>query len=151
MSVAEKINKEIIQPKKMGLLVENPVYKPFRYPWCYDAWLTQQRIHWLPEEVPLGDDVRDWQKNLSQPEKNLLTQIFRFFTQADVEVNNCYLRHYTTVFKPTEVLMMRNQQILQLMFINLKINHKMTNQNTRSVYHVSSRENQSREKRDNST
>ena len=25
MSVAEKINKEIIQPKKMGLLVENPV------------------------------------------------------------------------------------------------------------------------------
>ena len=106
MSVAEKINKEIIQPKKMGLLVENPVYKPFRYPWCYDAWLTQQRIHWLPEEVPLGDDVRDWQKNLSQSEKNLLTQIFRFFTQADVEVSNCYLRHYTTVFKPTEVLMM---------------------------------------------
>ena len=54
MSVAEKIKvekKEIIQPKKMGLLVENPVYKPFRYPWCYDAWLTQQRIHWLPEEV----------------------------------------------------------------------------------------------------
>ena len=56
--------------------------------------------------MPLGDDVRDWQKNLSQPEKNLVTQIFRFFTQADVEVNNCYLRHYTTVFKPTEVLMM---------------------------------------------
>ena len=52
MSVAEKIKiekKEIIQPKKMGLLTENPVYKPFRYPWCYDAWLTQQRIHWLPE------------------------------------------------------------------------------------------------------
>ena len=61
MSVAEKIvseiiqpeKKEIVQPQKMGLLVENPVYKPFRYPWCYDAWLTQQRIHWLPEEVPL--------------------------------------------------------------------------------------------------
>ena len=106
MSVAEKIKPGIIQPSKMGLLVENPVYKPFRYPWCYDAWLTQQRIHWLPEEVPLGDDVRDWQKNLTVEEKNLLTHIFRFFTQADVEVNNCYLRHYTTVFKPTEVLMM---------------------------------------------
>ena len=59
MSVAEKIKPEIIETKKMGLLVGNPVYKPFRYPWCYDAWLTQQRIHWLPEEVPLGDDVRD--------------------------------------------------------------------------------------------
>jgi len=107
MSVAEKIKAKIVQPKKNGgLLVANPVYKPFRYPWCYDAWLTQQRIHWLPEEVPLGDDVRDWQKNLSPSEKNLLTQIFRFFTQADVEVSNCYIRHYMNVFKPTEVLMM---------------------------------------------
>ena len=92
MSVIKNVKKEIITPKKMGLLVENPVYKPFRYPWCYDAWLTQQRIHWLPEEVPLGDDVRDWQKNLSESEKNLLTQIFRFFTQAD---NNLTMNQIT--------------------------------------------------------
>ena len=51
MSVAKKINKETAILKKKGLLVADPVYKPFRYPWCYDAWLTQQRIHWLPEEV----------------------------------------------------------------------------------------------------
>jgi ribonucleoside-diphosphate reductase beta chain len=68
--------------------------------------LQQQRIHWLPEEVPLADDVKDWQKNLTPSERNLLTQIFRFFTQADVEVNNCYMKHYSQVFKPTEVLMM---------------------------------------------
>jgi len=105
MSVV-KLSKEVIAPPKKGLLIGNPIYKPFRYPWCYDAWLTQQRIHWLPEEVSLGDDVRDWQKNLSQSEKNLLTQIFRFFTQADVEVNNCYMKNYMNVFKPTEVLMM---------------------------------------------
>ena len=104
MSVAEKFEvekKEFIQPKKMGLLVENPVYKPFRYPWCYDAWLTQQRIHWLPEEVPLGDDVRDWQKNLTQSEKNLLTQIFRFFTQADVEVSNCFCNVFFGIYIET--------------------------------------------------
>ena len=81
MSVV-KLEKNKNLKKSNGLLVGNPVYKPFRYPWCYDAWLTQQRIHWLPEEVPLGDDVRDWQKNLSQPEKNLLTQIFRFFNRS---------------------------------------------------------------------
>ena len=51
----------------MGLLVENPVYKPFRYPWCYDAWLTKN--YWLPEEVPLGDDVRDWQKSYLKQKK----------------------------------------------------------------------------------
>ena len=93
-------------PVKFDLLTSNPVYKPFRYPWAYEAWLQQQRIHWLPEEVPLADDVKDWQKNLTPSERNLLTQIFRFFTQADVEVNNCYMKHYSQVFKPTEVLMM---------------------------------------------
>jgi len=90
----------------MSLLDAAPIYKPFHYPWAYDAWLTQQRIHWLPEEVPLADDVKYWHKNLTAAEQNLLTQIFRFFTQADVEVNNCYMNHYSQVFKPTEVKMM---------------------------------------------
>jgi len=88
------------------LLTPNPIYKPFRYPWAYDAWLTQQRVHWLPEEVPLADDVKDWHRSLSEGEQHLVTQIFRFFTQSDVEVNNCYMKHYAQVFKPTEVLMM---------------------------------------------
>ena len=90
----------------MSLLDASPVYKPFHYPWAYDAWLTQQRIHWLPEEVPLADDVKDWHKSLTESERNLLTQIFRFFTQSDIEVNNCYMRHYSRVFQPTEVQMM---------------------------------------------
>lgn len=88
------------------LLKERHVYKPFLYPWCYEAWLTQQRVHWLPEEVPLAEDVRDWKKNLTPSEKNLMTQIFRFFTQSDVEVNNCYMKHYSQVFGPVEVQMM---------------------------------------------
>ena len=90
----------------MSLLEASPVYKPFNYPWAYEAWLTQQRIHWLPEEVPLADDVKDWHKTLTESERNLLSQIFRFFTQADVEVNNCYMRHYSRVIQPTEVQMM---------------------------------------------
>jgi ribonucleoside-diphosphate reductase beta chain len=92
--------------KRMDLLTENPVYKPFRYPWAYESWLMQQRLHWLPEEVPLADDVKDWHRNLTDNERNLVTHIFRFFTQSDVEVNNCYMKHYSQVFKPTEVLMM---------------------------------------------
>mgnify|MGYP003700704569 CR=1 FL=1 len=90
----------------MPLLDAKATYKPFDYPWAYEAWQTQQRLHWLPEEVPLADDVRDWGQKLTESERNLLTQIFRFFTQADVEVNNCYMKHYSQVFEPTEVQMM---------------------------------------------
>jgi ribonucleoside-diphosphate reductase beta chain len=89
-----------------GLLTPNPVYKPFRYPWAYEAWHKQQQIHWLPEEVPLADDIKDWRQKLSAGERNLLTHIFRFFTQADVEVNNCYMKKYAQVFQPTEIQMM---------------------------------------------
>src|SRR3546814_3713256 len=56
--------------------------------------------------VALADDVKDWNRNLTDGERNLLSQIFRFFTQADVEVNNCYMKHYARVFQPTEVQMM---------------------------------------------
>ncbi|MBT7545167.1 MAG: ribonucleotide-diphosphate reductase subunit beta [Kordiimonadaceae bacterium] len=90
----------------MTLLKERIHYKPFEYPWAYDAWLTPQRLHWLPEEVPMADDIKDWNMKISEGERNLLMQIFRFFTQADVEVNNCYMQKYGRVFKPTEVQMM---------------------------------------------
>lgn len=106
-AVAKKIDETTATaPVAHSLLTPNPVYKPFHYPWAYEAWLMQQRIHWLPEEVSLADDVKDWRNKLSDSERNLLTQIFRFFTQADVEVNNCYMKHYSRVFMPTEVQMM---------------------------------------------
>jgi ribonucleoside-diphosphate reductase beta chain len=89
-----------------GLLTPSHAYKPFRYPWAYDFWKKQQQVHWMPEEVPLGEDCKDWATNLNDKERNLLTQIFRFFTQSDVEVNDNYMERYARVFKPTEVKMM---------------------------------------------
>ena len=93
-------------PVTFDLLTENPVYKPFRYPWAYEFWKRQQQVHWMPEEVPLGEDCKDWAAKLNDGERNLLTQIFRFFTQSDVEVNDNYMERYARVFKPTEVKMM---------------------------------------------
>src|SRR3546814_11343936 len=72
----------------MSLLQASRTYKPFEYPWAFEFWKRQQQIHWMPEEVPLGEDCRDWAQKLTDHERNLLTQIFRFFTQADVEVQD---------------------------------------------------------------
>jgi ribonucleoside-diphosphate reductase beta chain len=91
---------------KPGLLTSSHSYKPFRYPWAYEFWKKQQQVHWMPEEVPLGEDCKDWATKLNDQERNLLTQIFRFFTQSDVEVNDNYMERYARVFKPTEVKMM---------------------------------------------
>ena len=61
----------------------------------------------MGEEVPLGADIKDWQSgHLTDAEKSLLTQIFRFFTQSDVEVGDNYLKRYIPIFQPLEVQMM---------------------------------------------
>jgi len=89
-----------------GLLTPSHAYKPFRYPWAYEFWKKQQQVHWMPEEVPLGEDCKDWAVKLSDAERNLLTQIFRFFTQSDVEVGANYMKNYMPLFRPVEVSMM---------------------------------------------
>jgi ribonucleoside-diphosphate reductase beta chain len=90
----------------MSLLKPSRAYKPFQFPWAFDFWQRQQQVHWMPDEVPLGEDIKDWVNNLTDQEKSLLTQIFRFFTQADIEVQDCYHSKYGNVFKATEVKMM---------------------------------------------
>ncbi|PKP82996.1 MAG: ribonucleotide-diphosphate reductase subunit beta [Alphaproteobacteria bacterium HGW-Alphaproteobacteria-18] len=95
-----------VSTDRPGLLTPSTAYKPFRYPWAYDFWKKQQQVHWMPEEVPLGEDCKDWAVKLSDEERNLLTQIFRFFTQSDVEVGANYMTNYMPLFKPVEVSMM---------------------------------------------
>jgi len=90
----------------MSLLESREYYKPFDYPWAFEYYKTQQHMHWLPEEVTLADDLKDFRSNLTEGNRNLLTQLFRFFTQADVDVAGGYATHYLPTFKPPEVRMM---------------------------------------------
>ena len=62
-------------------------------------------MHWFPEDVPLHNDVKDWQ-SLDDNERNLLTQIFRLFTQSDVDVSSGYVDRYMRIFKKPEARMM---------------------------------------------
>lgn len=90
----------------MTLLKYRDYYKPFEYDWAYEAYKTQQRVHWMPEEVHLNDDVKDWNNKLTDAERGLLTQIFRFFTQADIDVSSGYIDNYMPAIKPPEMRMM---------------------------------------------
>ncbi len=91
----------------VGLLTATGTYDVTRYPWAYAFWKRQQQTHWMGEEVPMGADIRDWQTgHVTDTERALLTQIFRFFTQSDVEVGDNYLKRYIPIFQPLEVQMM---------------------------------------------
>jgi ribonucleoside-diphosphate reductase beta chain len=90
----------------MNLTEERPYFKPFNYPWAYDYWLQHEQSHWLHSEIPMMEDVKDWKNRLSQEEKYFLTQIFRFFTQSDIDVASGYVNNYLPYFPQPEVRMM---------------------------------------------
>ena len=71
----------------------------------FDYYSQQNQMHWFPEDVPLHNDVKDWQ-TMTDEEKNLLTQIFRLFTQSDVDVGSGYVDRYMRIFKKPEARMM---------------------------------------------
>ena len=90
----------------MSLFKERIHYKPFDYEWAFESYDTMQKMHWLPSEVPLHEDIRDWNERLTKEEKNLINQILKFFTQGDVDIAQAYLDKYIPMFKPPEVRMM---------------------------------------------
>jgi ribonucleoside-diphosphate reductase beta chain len=92
--------------KQLILTDERNYFKPFSYPWAYDAWLKHEQSHWLHTEVPMIEDVKDWKNRLNDNEKQFLTHIFRFFTQGDIDVAGGYVRNYLPHFPQPEVRMM---------------------------------------------
>jgi ribonucleoside-diphosphate reductase beta chain len=96
----------MIKKIKSNLMDERNSFKPFNYPWAYEAWLKHEQIHWLHTEVPMLEDVKDWKNRLTASEKQFLTHIFRFFTQGDIDVAGGYVNNYLPYFKQPEVRMM---------------------------------------------
>lgn len=91
---------------EQSLLQNRDSFKPFNYPWAYDAWIKHEQSHWMHTEVPMLEDVKDWKKKLSDEEKLFLTNIFRFFTQGDIDVAGAYVKNYLPYFPQPEVRMM---------------------------------------------
>jgi ribonucleoside-diphosphate reductase beta chain len=60
--------------KKPQLTEERTTFKPFKYPWAYDAWLQHEQSHWLHTEVPMGEDLKDYQNKLNQRRERILNQ-----------------------------------------------------------------------------
>ena len=92
--------------KDLKLTDERNYFRPFSYPWAYNAWLVHEQAHWLFGEVPMAEDVKDWKKKLTNEEKQFLTNIFRFFTQGDIDVAGGYVNNYLPYFPQPEIRMM---------------------------------------------
>ena len=96
----------MIKKTKLRLTDERNYFKPFSYPWAYEAWLKHEQSHWIHTEVPMLEDVKDWKNRMTESEKHFLTNIFRFFTQGDIDVAGGYVKNYLPYFPQPEIRMM---------------------------------------------
>lgn len=78
------------------LLDNRLVYKPIMYPFALAAFDKHEKMHWVSTEITLNKDVEQWETSLSPGQKEFLTQLFRFFTQADIDV----AKGYNQIFIP---------------------------------------------------
>jgi glutaredoxin 3 len=87
-----------------GLTSYSLTYKPFKYPWAMQIAEEHEKIHWGTWEAKLQEDVNQWKNNqISELEKQHITQILRIFTQSDVAVGGNYCDIFIKEFKNNEI------------------------------------------------
>jgi ribonucleoside-diphosphate reductase beta chain len=69
-------------------------YKPFDYPFCFEMFQMQNKLHWLPSEVSLQNDMVHWRSRLSAQEKHILEQVQLFLANADTDIAGVYCDKY---------------------------------------------------------
>jgi len=100
------MNSAVVTKRKRNLFEPRHYYKPFEYDQAYKFYEMSEKMHWLVDEVPMHQDVLDWKNKLTKQEKHFLTQIFRLFTQSDVDVAGAYANKYIPLFPKPEIRMM---------------------------------------------
>lgn len=87
----------------MGLRDERIVYKPFEYQWAFDYWFNQHSAHWMHHKIPMQQDIRDWNENLDEKEKNVISNILKGFAQTELEVEDYWSTYVTKWFPKPEI------------------------------------------------
>ena len=92
----------------MPKLFENRIpFKPFEYPIYYnEGWLKQAQAFWLHTEIPMQSDIKDWNENLQQHEKNLVGNILLGFAQTECAVSDYWTTMVTKWFPKHEIKQM---------------------------------------------
>ncbi|CAI8285115.1 MAG: Ribonucleoside-diphosphate reductase subunit beta [Gammaproteobacteria bacterium] len=76
---------------------------PFKYDWAWQKYLDGSANHWMPEEIPMHDDIKVWNdpKALTEDERKIVEVNLGFFSTADSLVaNNLVLAVYKHITNP---------------------------------------------------
>ncbi len=87
----------------MSIFDTRDVYKPFEYPEFEEIHNKLMAAYWHPGEVPLDKDIKDYQIELSEDEKELVKRILRNFVQSEIHVGCFWGDFIASYFKKPEI------------------------------------------------
>ncbi|MDA9026524.1 ribonucleotide-diphosphate reductase subunit beta [Flavobacteriaceae bacterium] len=91
----------------MGLFDERIAYKPFEYPEYYtEGWLKQAQAFWLHTEISMQSDIKNWNEELNDKEKNLVGNILLGFAQTECAVSDYWTQKIVGWFPKHEIQQM---------------------------------------------
>lgn len=84
---------------------------PLRYPWAYAHAQQGKRNTWFPEEIPLADDVRDWELRLTDDERRAVELLLGFFNPMESLVTHNLVMSIYPLLTPPEIRLYLARQI----------------------------------------
>lgn len=86
------------------MFVANVSYQPFLRGWAVIIDEEHEKMHWIKDEVALGEDLSLWKSNkITISDKIFIQQILRMFTTQDVVVGSFYYDILIPIFKNNEI------------------------------------------------
>lgn len=97
--LAEEVNQRRIINGKGDVIQLYPI----RHRFAWDAYLTGNANHWLPNEISMQKDIEQWRSSsiLTEDERRVVKIALGFFTTADsIVANNLVLAIYKQITSP---------------------------------------------------
>lgn len=96
---------------------------PVKYPFALEYFNIGLSNTWFPQEVPLGEDVQDWEQKLTEADKQCLKYVLSFFGTAEgLVANNIGIAKYG-LFNESELRMYLGRQEFEELLHSLTFNY----------------------------
>lgn len=90
----------------MSILEPRLTYRPFRYPQAFEFFLAAQQSHWIPTEVNMSADIKDYNEKLTEQERQVVIRVLRLFTQTEITINEYWSNRVVKWFPHPEIQQM---------------------------------------------
>ena len=85
---------------------------PIQYPILWDFYKKQAGVIWFVEEVPLHEDLNDWNNKLNDNERYFIKNVLAFFANSDNIINENLVQNFYNEIELPEARQFYSMQIL---------------------------------------